>query len=260
MFTEMHPDLDLDTAYDVLRRGLQAKLDAGKGLVGAKRGLTRKAKQRVMHVDAPLYGFLSSSMLHRYGEPVEVDSLVHPRVEPEIACVMARDVQAPGAVTSLLAATEAVFAVIATLDSRDDACRFTVPDVVADNASTGLLLTGARAVDPVDVGDLGPLGRALRVDGEVEDAATGAAERGHAAASVAHQLGARGQQVEAGWLTYPGGLTEPVPLKPGQDVTQGSRGWDRSRSRAGDPACVSMRRGRAAVACRLGQRDPLTAQ
>lgn len=221
-FTDTHPDLDLDTAYEAQWLGVQAKIDAGQTLVGAKLGLTSKAKQRVMNVDAPLYGFVTSSMLAPYGEPVDVGTLIHPRVEPEVAFLMARDVSGPATVTSVLAATEAVFAAIDVLDSRYDNFRFTLPDVVADNASAGLFLNGARALSPADVDDLGLLGCVLRVNGEVVATATGAAVMGHPAASVAwlaNQLAVRGDYIRAGWLIYSGGLTEPVPLTPGVAVT-----------------------------------------
>lgn len=221
-FSDEHPDLDLDTAYAAQWAGVQAKLDAGDILVGAKLGLTSRAKQRVMNVDAPLYGFVTSRMLHPYGEAVDVSTLIHPRVEPEIAFLLGRDVEGPATVTSVLAATEAVFAAIDVLDSRYQDFRFTLSDVAADNASAALFLTGPRALRPVEVGDLGLVGCVLRVDGEVEATAAGAAVMGHPAASVAwlaNQLAARGQRLRAGWLVYSGGLTEPVPLKPGMSVS-----------------------------------------
>lgn len=221
-FTDADPEFDLETAYEAQWLGVQAKVDAGQTLVGAKLGLTSKAKQRVMNVDAPLYGFVTSSMLAPYGEPVDVGALIHPRVEPEVAFLMARDVTGPATVTSVLAATEAVFAAIDVLDSRYADFRFTLPDVVADNASAGLFLNGARAVRPADLDDLALLGCVLRVDGEVAATATGAAVMGHPAASVAwlaNQLAARGDHIRAGWLVYSGGLTEPVPLTPGVAVT-----------------------------------------
>jgi 2-oxo-3-hexenedioate decarboxylase len=221
-FTDEFPDFDLETAYDAQWMGIQTKLDTGDRLVGAKLGLTSKAKQRVMNVDAPLYGFVTGSMLAPYGDPVDVASLIHPRVEPEIAFLLARDVEAPATVTSILAATEAVFGAIDVLDSRYDNFRFRLPDVVADNASAGLFLLGPRALSPRDAGDLGLLGCVLRVDGEVEAAATGAAVMGHPAASVAwlaNQLAGRGQHLQAGWLIFSGGLTEPIPLTPGLAVT-----------------------------------------
>jgi 2-oxo-3-hexenedioate decarboxylase len=221
-FTDEHPDLDLDTAYAAQWAGIQTKLAAGQQIVGAKLGLTSKAKQQVMNVDAPLYGFVTSGMLATYGKPVQVNALIHPRVEPEIAFLMGRDLEGPATVTSVLAATEAIFGAIDVLDSRYEAFRFRLPDVVADNASAGLFLNGSRAVAPAELGDLGLLGCVLKVNGEVVDTATGAAVMGHPAASVAwlaNQLAARGMGLKAGWLIYSGGLTEPVPLTPGVTVS-----------------------------------------
>jgi 2-oxo-3-hexenedioate decarboxylase len=57
--TDEFPDLDLETAYAARWAGVQARLEAAEQLVGAKLGLTSKAKQRVMNVDAPLYGFVT---------------------------------------------------------------------------------------------------------------------------------------------------------------------------------------------------------
>jgi 2-oxo-3-hexenedioate decarboxylase len=221
-FTDESPDLDLETAYAAQWAGVQAKLDAGEQLVGAKLGLTSKAKQQVMNVDSPLYGFVTSGMLASYGEPVQLAELIQPRVEPEIAFLLGRDVPAPATVTSVLAATEAVFAAVDVLDSRYEEFRFRLPDVVADNASAGLFVVGPRAVPPAELPDLRLLGCVLRVNGRVVTTAAGAAVMGHPAASVAwlaNQLGARKQQLQAGWLVFSGGLTEPVPLTPGVSVT-----------------------------------------
>lgn len=221
-FTDQFPDLDLETAYAAQWAGVQAKLEAGEHLVGAKLGLTSKAKQRVMSVNAPLYGFVTSGMLAPYGEPVELAKFIHPRVEPEIAFLLARDVPAPATVTTVLDATAAVFVAVDVLDSRYENFRFTLPDVVADNASAGAFIIGPRAVPPGELADLHLLGCVLRVDGEIVDTAAGAAVLGHPAASVAwlaNQLGARKQHLQAGWLIFSGGLTEPVPLKPGVAVS-----------------------------------------
>jgi 2-oxo-3-hexenedioate decarboxylase len=221
-FTDAQPDLDLATAYDAQWLGIQAKLAAGERLVGAKLGLTSKAKQQVMNVDAPLHGWVTSGMLAAYGEPVELSAFIAPRVEPEIAFLLARDVEAPATVTSVLAATEAVFAALDVLDSRYHEFRFRLPDVVADNASAGAFLTGPKAVPPTELGDLRLLGCVLRVDGEVHATAAGAAVMGHPAASVAwlaNQLAGRGQHLRAGWVIFSGGLTEPVPLRGGVSVT-----------------------------------------
>ena len=107
-FTDEHPDLDVQTAYDAQWAGIERRLAAGERLVAAKLGLTSKAKQRVMNVDAPLYGWVTDRMLLPYGEPVDLSRFIHPRVEPEIAFLLARPVAAPATVTSVLAATEAI--------------------------------------------------------------------------------------------------------------------------------------------------------
>jgi 2-oxo-3-hexenedioate decarboxylase len=221
-FTDAHPDLDEETAYEAQWAGIQAKLDAGQRLVGAKLGLTSKVKQRVMKVDSPLYGWVTSAMLAPYGEPVELGKLIHPRAEPEIAFLLGRDVATPATVTSVLAATESVFAAVDVLDSRYENFRFTLPDVIADNASAGLFLLGPTAVRPADVEDLRLLGCVLRVNGNVVATAAGAATMGHPAAAVAwlaNRLATRDQTLKAGMLVFSGGLTEPVPLQPGVSVT-----------------------------------------
>jgi 2-oxo-3-hexenedioate decarboxylase len=221
-FTDEHPELDEDTAYDAQWAGVQTKLDAGERLVGAKLGLTSRIKQQVMKVDSPLYGWVTSSMLVPYGEPVDLARLIHPRVEPEVAFLLARDVATPATVTSVLAATEAVFSAVDVLDSRYENFRFTLPDVIADNASAGAFLLGPRAVSPADLDDLRLLGCVLRVDGNVVATAAGAATMGHPAASVAwlaNRLVERGRTLDAGMLIFSGGLTEPVPLRLGMSVT-----------------------------------------
>jgi 2-oxo-3-hexenedioate decarboxylase len=221
-FTDDVPDLDEATAYDAQWAGVQVKLAAGERLVGAKLGLTSRVKQQVMNVDSPLYGWVTSSMLLGYGDPVELSRFIHPRVEPEVAFLLGADVTTPATVTSVLAATEAVFAAVDVLDSRYADFRFRLPDVVADNASAGGFLLGPRAVPPADLVDLSLIGCVLRVGGEVVATAAGAATMGHPAASVAwlaNRLLERGQALTAGMLVFSGGLTEPVPLQAGQSVT-----------------------------------------
>lgn len=221
-FTDGHPEFDEATAYDAQWAGIDARLAAGERLVGAKLGLTSRVKQQVMKVDSPLYGWVTSSMLLPYGQPVDLAQFIHPRVEPEIAFLLARDIETPATVTGVLAATEAVFAAVDLLDSRYQDFRFRLPDVIADNASAGAFLLGPRAVAPADLDDLRLLGCVLRVNGDVVATAAGAATMGHPAASVAwlaNRLTDRGQALRAGMLIFSGGLTEPVPLGLGTAVT-----------------------------------------
>jgi 2-oxo-3-hexenedioate decarboxylase len=221
-FSDQHPDIDLETAYRAQRAFVQSKLDAGERLVGYKLGLTSRNKQQAMGVDAPLYGRVTSGMIATYGEPVRLDRFIHPRVESEIAFLLARDVDPPATVTSVLGATDVVFGAVDVLDSRYEAFRFTLPDVVADNASAGAFYLGPVARRPDDLEDLRLLGCVVRVDGDVAMTAAGAAVMGHPAASVAwlaDQLAAEGEGLRAGQLIFSGGVTAPVPVVAGGSVT-----------------------------------------
>jgi 2-oxo-3-hexenedioate decarboxylase len=221
-FSDAHPDLDVATAYRAQQATVASRLQGGESLVGYKLGLTSRAKQQAMGVDTPLYGRVTSGMIATYGDPVQLDSFIHPRVESEIAFLLGRDVEAPATVTSVLAATEAVFAAVDVLDSRYEDFRFTLPDVVADNASAGAFFLGPVARRLEDLEDLRLLGCVVRVDGEVAMTAAGAAVMGHPAAAVAYladQLAAEGETLRAGQLVFSGGVTAPVPVVRGRSVT-----------------------------------------
>ena len=98
----------------------------------------------------------------------------------------------------MLAATEVVFGAVDVLDSRYESFKFTLTDVVADNASAGALLPRARSpAGPTSWRTCALLGCVVRVDGEVVMTAAGAAVMGHPAASVAwlaNQLAAKGER------------------------------------------------------------------
>jgi 2-oxo-3-hexenedioate decarboxylase len=221
-FTDAHPDFGVDAAYEAQRLFVQSKLDAGQALAGAKLGLTSRAKQRDMGVSEPLYGQVTSGMIAPYGEALDIGLLIHPRLEPEIAFLLAKDLAGPTNVTGVLSATEAVFGAVDVLDSRFRDFRFKLPDVIADNASAGRFFLGPRACRPGELEDLRLLGCVLRGDGDVIHTAAGAAVMGHPAASVAwlaNQLADRGEHLPAGSLVFSGGLTAAVPIRPGHAVT-----------------------------------------
>ncbi|MDQ1568700.1 MAG: 2-oxo-3-hexenedioate decarboxylase, partial [Actinomycetota bacterium] len=89
-FTDEHPDLDLTTAYAAQALFVESLVEAGERIVGAKVGLTGRAKQEAMGVNEPLSGWLTDAMVLEPGAPVPLDTLILPRVEPEIAFLLAR--------------------------------------------------------------------------------------------------------------------------------------------------------------------------
>jgi 2-oxo-3-hexenedioate decarboxylase len=213
-------ELTVDLAYDVQWALVEARTGRGARLLGGKLGLTSRAKQIAMGVDAPLYGFVTSDMIAD-GAELDLGRLIHPRVEPEIAFILAEPVSGPDATAAdVLSATAYVCAALDVIDSRYDGFSFTHLDAIADNASSAGFALGPDLVRPVR--DLAAVGCLLEVDGVVVDSAAGAAVMGHPAAAVAHManaLAARGQRLEAGWVVLSGGLTAPIPLTPGTTVT-----------------------------------------
>lgn len=220
--TATYPDLTLDEGYAVQDEVTARRIARGETIVGAKLGLTSRAKQVQMNCAEPMYGRLFSTGFHPSNEPFRVDSLIHPRVEPEIVLVMGRRLSGPGvSAADVLEAISWVGCGLEIIDSRYADFSFTAPDVVADNTSEARVVLGPKLVRP-DGLDLGLIGLLLEVNGDLVATATGAATMGHpaeAVAMLANFLGARGEAIEPGWTIFTGGLTAAVPLEPGTHVT-----------------------------------------
>lgn len=212
---------DVATAYDVQDAVVADRAARGGAVVGAKLGLTSAAKQRQMKVDEPLYGWLTGDMAIDVGQPLRCEKFIQPRCEPEIAFVLGADLAGAHVTASgVLAATAAVCPAIDILDSRFAGYSFTLPDVVADNASGAGFVLGGQATDPAGI-DLRLTGVVLERNGELVATAAGAAVLGHPAASVAwlvRALAARGRGLQAGQVVLSGALTEAVPVAPGDVV------------------------------------------
>ncbi len=219
--TEQHA-LTLDDGYAVQDEVARRRLARGERVVGAKLGLTSPAKQQQMQVAEPVYGRLFSGGLHPANEPVRVDTLIHPRVEPEIVLIIGQRLAGPGvSAADVLAATDWVCCGLEVIDSRYADFSFTAADVVADNTSEAKVVVGPAMHRP-DGLDLSLIGLLLEVDGVQVATATGAATMGHpaeATAMLANFLGARGEAIEPGWMVFTGGLTAAVPLAAGHHVT-----------------------------------------
>lgn len=220
--TAEYPDLDLDAAYVAQDRLIERKVAAGETVIGVKLGLTSSAKQRRMGIDAPLTAWLTDAMVLPAGEPAPMDRLIHPRVEPEIVFVLGEDLAGPGVTAArALQAVDTVYGGYEVIDSRYTDFKFTLPDVVADNASAARFGIGSVARSPRDL-DLALEACLLDVDGEIVDTATGAAVQGHPAealALAANALGRRGHRLKAGWIVLTGGMTDAVFLHPGSTVS-----------------------------------------
>lgn len=215
-------ELSLHDAYEVQDLLMAGKMFAGDSLAGAKLGLTSKAKQQQMGVDEPAYGWVPRSSVLGADAGVVVADLIHPRVEPEFVFVMGADLADPACTADqVLDATERVVGGIEVIDSRYEAFKFTLPDVIADNTSAARALIGDTGVAPRDV-DLASIECTFTVDGEVRGTATGAALLGSPAECVAmlvRHLARRDRGLRAGWIVLAGAPLGAEPLSVGTVAT-----------------------------------------
>jgi 2-oxo-3-hexenedioate decarboxylase len=220
--TDDQPDLSVADAYAIQDELIALHEADGARVVGAKLGLTSRAKQVEMGIADPIRGWLTDRMVLPPGKPFEVASLGQPRAEPEIALIMGRDLDAADATAAdVLPAIASVHAAVEILDSRYAGYKFTLPDVLADNASGGRFVIGPP-VAPADIPDLGLLGCVFEQNGAVRAVAAGAATMGHPAAATAwlvRELSALGRGLRAGDIVLTGGLTAVAPLSAGDVVS-----------------------------------------
>ncbi|MGU7814800.1 2-oxo-3-hexenedioate decarboxylase [Burkholderia sp. AW49-1] len=220
--TDRHPEMDWDDAYAVQDAIRRRQLARGARIVGYKAGLTSRAKMRQMGVDTPVFGFLTDVYDLPDGGECDTSTLIHPKVEPEIAFVTKAELKGPGChVGAVLAATDFVVGGIEVIDSRYRDFKFDLKSVVADNTSAARFVAGGRPL-AVDGVDLRTLGIVLEKNGLPVAFGAGAAVLGHPAAAIAmlaNHLGARGESIPAGSLILSGGITEAVAVAAGDNVT-----------------------------------------
>lgn len=86
------PGDDQLIAYDVQERLIARRLQVGARRIGRKVGLTALAVQLQLGVDQPDFGVVLSDMLIEEKDQIPLDCLIAPRIEAEIAFVLATDV------------------------------------------------------------------------------------------------------------------------------------------------------------------------
>src|SRR5215472_8622930 len=219
--SETFPAMDLDDAYAIQRMGVERRTAGGARLAGHKIGLTSRAMQEQLNVAEPDYGHLLSDMFVLEGTAIPASGLCSPRVEPEVAFVLERGLAGPGlTVADVLRATAFVLPALEVIDSRIADWRITLPDTVADNASSARVVLGASPV-PVDRFDLRLIGAALWKKGKVEETGASGAVLGNPASAVcwlANKLAEFEVALEAGQVVMPGSCTRAIAVGPGDHV------------------------------------------
>jgi 2-keto-4-pentenoate hydratase len=209
---------DIAGAYAIQAAWVARQVAGGARLAGRKIGLTNPAVQAQLGVGQPDFGTLLDTMNCPAGEPVDIGRTLQPKIEAEVAFVLARDLTAAETGPDEVAAATAYLApALEIVDSRIAGWDISIVDTVADNASSGLFTIGAarRAAGEVD---LAGCVMTMWRGGEVVSAGTGAACLGSPLAAVAWLAATAreyGAPLRAGEVILSGALGPMVAVAPG---------------------------------------------
>ncbi|TXT37028.1 MAG: 4-oxalocrotonate decarboxylase, partial [Comamonadaceae bacterium] len=120
----------------------------------------------------------------------------------------------------VLDATDYVLPAVEIIDSRFSGFKFDLPSVIADNGSSARYVGGGRARYPDDI-DLRTLGVVMEKNGEIVTLGASAAVLGHPAEAIAmlvNILAEQGEVLPSGSFVMSGGITEAIPVKPGDSI------------------------------------------
>lgn len=210
---------DLDAAYETQEIIITSRESASNPRVGRKVGLTSVAVQKQLGVDQPDFGVLLRDMEIAENELVPADKMLQPRVEAELAFIMAKDVESTDR-ESVVAAVESVVPALEIVDSRVEKWDITITDTVADNASSAYYVLGATRLP---LSEYTPLDAemTMTINGEERSAGNGAACLGdpiNALVWVAETAARLGRPLRAGEVVLSGALGPMTALASGDRV------------------------------------------
>jgi 2-keto-4-pentenoate hydratase len=209
---------DIEAAYAVQRLNTERALAAGRRLAGRKIGLTSPAVQRQLGVAQPDFGALFADMTVADGGTVPAHRLLQPKVEAEVALVLADDLPDPDCTAAdVVRATGFAAAALEIVDSRITDWDISIVDTGAATASSGRFVLGGTRV-PLDRVDLRTVRMTLSRHGTVVSEGSGADCLGSplaAARWLASTLARRGDPLRAGDVVLTGALGPMVAVAPG---------------------------------------------
>lgn len=224
LLSRTYPGMTLDDAYAVQSELVAMKLARGRTVIGWKIGLTSRAMQEQLKIDTPDSGVLLDDMLFADGATVPKNHFIQPRVEAEIAFLMARDLSG-AAVTrdDVIAATAHVAPALEILDTRilrtDPATGRVriITDTVSDNAANAGIVLGPQR-HAIDAQDLRWVGAIVRRNDVVEETGLGAGVLDNPVTGIlwlVHRLAAYGQGLKAGDIVLSGSFVRAIEAPSG---------------------------------------------
>jgi 2-oxo-hept-3-ene-1,7-dioate hydratase len=180
-----YPTITIDDAYAVQREWVSLKIAEGRVLKGHKIGLTSKAMQASSQISEPDYGALLDDMFFHDGSDIPVDRFIVPRIEVELAFVLAKPLRGPNC--TLFDVYNATDYVIPALELIDARCHNVDPetqrprkvfDTISDNAANAGVILGGRPIKPDEL-DLSCISAILYRNVVIEDTGVDAGVLNH---------------------------------------------------------------------------------
>jgi 2-keto-4-pentenoate hydratase len=185
VISEIDKEATVDDAYDIQLLNVKRALEDGETITGKKIGLTSKGMQELLGITEPDYGHLYASTEVKNGGTVDMNTVIRPKVEGEIAFVLKEDLKGPGVtLEDVYKATDYICASIEIVDSRIKDWKIKLVDTIADNGSSSMYILGDKKVKLNDV-SLPDIEMTLYKNGEAVNSGTGKEVLGNPAVSVA---------------------------------------------------------------------------
>ncbi len=221
-FSSQIPDFSRPDAYSVQELGIKIRSSRGEEIVGLKMGLTSEGKRKQMNLDSPLYGVLTDKMEVENKGTFNLKGSIHPKIEPEIAFFIIKNLEGKITRDEVLAATEYIAPALEILDSRYEGFKyFSMEDVIADNSSSSHFIIGPKCTNFKSL-DLLNLKMQMKINGVVSAEGISSDISGDPVISViqlAEMLALRGQFIPANTIVLAGAATLAVSLEPNMLVS-----------------------------------------
>jgi 2-oxo-hept-3-ene-1,7-dioate hydratase len=223
-FSAEHPAMTVHDGYAIQREWVRLELADGRTIRGRKIGLTSRAMQQASQISEPDYAPLMDDMFFDTGSDIPLQRFIAPRVEVELAFVLARALRGPRVTLfEVLQATEYVTPALEIIDARieqfdrDTKAPRKVFDTIADFAANAGIVLGGRPVRP-DAIDLRWAGALLYKNAVIEETGLAAAVLNHPATGVAwlaNKIATYDEQLNAGDVVLSGSFTRPTNVARG---------------------------------------------
>lgn len=222
LITSQYPDINAEDSYKIQLSYVDKRIKNDEvTIIGKKIGLTSEAMRIMANVDEPDYGHLFDDMYYEMDVMIDTNSMIQPKIEPEIAFILKKELKGPGVkVSDVIEATAGVMPSFEIIDSRLNG-KIKFEDTVADNGSSAKLVLGTQMVNIKQI-DLRTTGLVFEKNGKIIDTAAGASVMGNPAVAVAwlaNKLYYYGISLKPGEIVLSGSLTKAYDIKPGDIYT-----------------------------------------